>query len=179
MSSHRSLIINNGSLFFLFLLNLLFLSNGVFGSSGDRAEEFQRCVSHCSRTVCSLASSPPSLWSRLVHWTCVDECDYTCMHIITDFALQDSAQVHQYHGKWPFWRVAGVQEPASVLFSLLNLWGHIRGARTIRRALRADHPMKWYYLVWAGVCMNSWVWSAVFHTRGASFPLPSTMDRHH
>ncbi|KAJ7566674.1 hypothetical protein O6H91_02G114000 [Diphasiastrum complanatum] len=32
-----------------------------------------------------------------------------------------------YHGKWPFDRILGLQEPASVVFSLLNLLEHILG----------------------------------------------------
>lgn len=63
-----------------------------------------------------------------------------------------------------------MQEPASVLFSLLNLWYHVKGASRIRRYVPDGHPMKRYYLTWAAVSVNAWVWSSVFHTRD----LPTT-----
>merc|ERR1712243_485383 len=34
-------------------------------------------------------------------------------------------QVPQFHGKWPFIRVLGIQEPASTLFSILNLLSNL------------------------------------------------------
>ena len=33
--------------------------------------------------------------------------------------------VPQFHGKWPFARLAGVQEPASAFFSVCNLVPHV------------------------------------------------------
>ncbi len=36
-------------------------------------------------------------------------------------------------GRWPFWRVGGLQEPGSVFFSLLNLLAHYCGLKALRR----------------------------------------------
>ena len=88
------------------------------------------------------------------------------MHVITDRAIQHHTPIQQYYGKWPFWRLAGMQEPASVLFSVLNFVAHAMGARKIKAKVPAGHPMKKYYLMFAFVSMNAWVWSSVFHTRG-------------
>ncbi|KAI0781491.1 Per1-like protein [Trametes elegans] len=151
----------------LSLLSALALS--VHASSGDRADDFNRCVWSCqSRTCQSDVSLPLSL--RLTRWTCVDDCKYGCMHLITDHAIQQNAPVQQYYGKWPFWRFAGMQEPASVLFSVLNFVAHAAGARKIRARVPDGHPMKKYYLGFAYASMNAWVWSSVFHTRD----LPTT-----
>jgi post-GPI attachment to proteins factor 3 len=59
-----------------------------------------------------------------------------------------------------------MQEPASVAFSLLNLVFHIKGIGQLQQRIPDQHPMKWYYKMFAFVSMNAWVWSSVFHTRG-------------
>lgn len=40
---------------------------------------------------------------------------------ITHYNLAGRRMV-QFNGKWPFYRFMGMQEPASVLFSLLNMF---------------------------------------------------------
>jgi len=48
-------------------------------------------------------------------------------------------------------------------------------ARASFRSIFTDsHPMKHYYLVWALVSINAWVWSSVFHTR--DLPLTEKLD---
>lgn len=88
------------------------------------------------------------------------------MHLITHQAIQHGWGIQQYYGKWPFWRFAGMQEPASVLFSILNLLAHWGGVRKIQARVLDTHPMKKYYTMFAFASMNAWVWSSVFHTRG-------------
>lgn len=39
----------------------------------------------------------------------------------------------QFFGKWPFLRLLGMQEPASVLFSLLNFFAHFWGILSLWR----------------------------------------------
>lgn len=151
---------------FLVLFSLLGLS---LASSGDRSEDFQYCVAKCASNFCQPPQSvvlPLAL--RLTHWTCTDDCKYSCMHDITDQEIQRGADIQQYYGKWPFWRFAGMQEPASVAFSLINLWSHVRGGLKIQRGIPDTHPMKSYYLFWCFTGINAWIWSSVFHTRGKS-----------
>lgn len=94
--------------------------------------------------------------------------------MITDDAINRGATIYQYHGKWPFWRWMGMQEPASVAFSLLNLLFHARGYSLVRKRVPDDHPMKSYYLGFAVVSINAWVWSSVFHTR--DLPITEKLD---
>lgn len=91
------------------------------------------------------------------------------MHYITDLAEQAGARIEQYHGKWPFWRLAGMQEPASVAFSIFNLLFHWRGLERVLGGIPDGHPMKKYYVTFAAVSINAWIWSSVFHTRGGCF----------
>lgn len=143
----------------------LALAACVAASSGDRSVEFQNCVIQCSVDTCVSSSMLP-LALQMTRWTCTDDCKYNCMHEMTDRAIELGNPVEQYFGKWPFWRLLGMQEPASVAFSLLNFWVHVAGIRRIRRRILDDHPMKSYYIWGAIVGMNAWTWSSVFHTRG-------------
>lgn len=143
------------------------LISTVLASSGDRSSIFQSCVDTCSTKRCQTSVVMP-LALRLTRWTCTDDCQYVCMHEITSRDVERGAPVQQYYGKWPFWRFAGMQEPASVAFSLLNLWFHVRGMRKVQKRIPSNHPMRAYYLVWSVVSVNAWFWSSIFHTRGKS-----------
>ncbi|KZT74028.1 Per1-like protein [Daedalea quercina L-15889] len=150
----------------------------IYASAGDRADNYQNCVSKCASRVCgdnhNTWASTISLPMWLTRWTCIDDCKYGCMHAITDHALENAQPVLQYHGKWPFWRLAGMQEPASVAFSVLNFLVHYRSWQRIQKTVPDSHPMKSYYRRFALVSMNAWVWSSVFHTR--DLPLTEKMD---
>ena len=100
----------------------------------------------------------------------------------------------KYSGKWPFLRVAGMQEVASVLFSLANLLAHVHNLLILTRAHRCPcggngccggqevspsetsagvqgaggqqpYPYMWLWTAYSCLHMNSWFWSAVFHSR--------------
>ena len=83
-------------------------------------------------------------------------------------------QMVQYHGKWVFVRIFGAQEPLSVLFSLMNLWVHIKALTKLKRQLPDVFPLKLVYLVHALLSSNAWLWSAVFHTRDK--PITEKLD---
>ncbi|TFK65710.1 Per1-like protein [Pluteus cervinus] len=159
----------------LLSLSALLLSTTVYASAGDRDSEFISCVSRCSNTRCTIPNPPRlSVALRLTFWTCNDDCKYSCMQEITTRAKKLGDPILQYYGKWPFWRLGGIQEPASVLFSVLNLLVHVQGARKIKRKVGRGHPMRGYYLMWSAVSVNTWVWSSVFHTR--DLPITEKLD---
>lgn len=148
-------------------LTVAILSASAYASSGDRSQEFIKCVDSCKVTRCG-----PHFWKnlslalRVGNWSCTDDCKYKCMHEITDRDVQNGRRIQQYHGKWPFWRLAGMQEPASVAFSILNLLAHWRGGSKILVMIPESHPMKSYYVVWSIISFNAWIWSTAFHCRG-------------
>lgn len=167
-----------------FIYGVLISAVLVLASSGDRSPAFQQCIASCESRICStgntdyLAPTLP-LALRLTRWTCTDDCKYRCMHTLTDIVIEEkaraleqgqpphpAARVQQFYGKWPFWRLAGMQEPASVLFSLMNLATHVAGMRKILRNVPQSFHMRPFYLGWSVLAMNAWVWSSVFHTRG-------------
>jgi hypothetical protein len=153
----------------------------ALASPGDRDPLFLSCAADCEAHQC--APSPlPSV--GILHkalgqlsWRCADECRYTCMHERTAIRLAGGDEVLQYDGKWPFWRALGMQEPAAVAFSLLNLCAHVRGLRRLGTILPTCRS-GYYSLYWlvGVVSANAWLWAAIFHIRDC--PLTEALDYH-
>jgi post-GPI attachment to proteins factor 3 len=80
----------------------------------------------------------------------------------------------QYHGKWPFHRVLGMQEPFSVLFSLFNYLAHRHGLSRLRATIPSTYPLRPYYEYLGYFGLTSWVFSMLFHTR--DFNLTEKLD---
>ncbi|TLS28580.1 hypothetical protein PpBr36_00262 [Pyricularia pennisetigena] len=112
-----------------------------------------------------LAYVDDPLINRLLLWTCPAECDYTCQHIITSDRIESGQPVVQFHGKWPFYRVLGMQEPFSVIFSAGNLYAHLLGYRWLRRYIPESYPLRKYYIGFSFAGIASWLFSIIFHTR--------------
>lgn len=79
---------------------------------------------------------------RLWRWDCAADCSYLCMWQLEGSRRQAGAAPQKYHGKWPFARLAGMQEPASVLFSLLNLAAHVHCLARFRRLCGAQRVQR-------------------------------------
>ncbi|XP_018010727.1 post-GPI attachment to proteins factor 3 [Hyalella azteca] len=151
-------------------------------SVGDRSNEFRGCLYVCRFNNCSqeFAADPyrggvssvessSEDWSALLHRTCTDECRYHCMWVTTRLFLEDDRDTPQFYGKWPFIRILGLDEPASVLFSLMNLLGHCHGLWRLHCSLPSHAPMFSTWRNYALVSINAWFWSAVFHARDLVF----------
>lgn len=110
-----------------------------------------------------------ALHLRFLLWTCPSNCDYVCQHIITDRRVSREppmlSPVVQYHGKWPFYRIFGVQEPFSVIFSLFNLLAHRHGLSKIRNCISAEYPLRKYYIAFSYIGLCTWLFSILFHIR--------------
>jgi post-GPI attachment to proteins factor 3 len=139
----------------------------------------ENCPSTSIRMFLSFRSLPtpltlPALLHRLLLWDCPAECDYTCQHIITDQRVAASEEIVQFHGKWPFYRFLGMQEPFSVLFSLLNFLAHQDGLAKVRSTIPEFYSLRPYYVMLSYFGMASWVFSMIFHTR--DFGLTEELD---
>jgi len=148
----------------------------VHASKGDRLPEFKQCLAICKTENCGANGphTPIPLLHRLMLWNCASECDYTCQHIITNRRLDASLPVVQFHGKWPFHRFLGMQEPFSVLFSLGNLFAHYYGLRKLRQRVPASYTLRPFCIGFAYVGIASWVFSAIFHSR--DFQMTEELD---
>lgn len=140
----------------------------------------QKCFPHCKFSSDGASIDGPwymqePLYLQWKKWDCLSDCRYNCM---VDREIKRDALGHgpvKYHGKWPFIRVYGIQEPASVAFSVLNLAMHFHGWLSFFILLYYKLPLKqtkkayyefsplWH--IYGFLSMNSWFWSAVFHSR--------------
>jgi hypothetical protein len=87
------------------------------------------------------------------------------MQSITDKAEEENLLIYQYYGKWPFYRLFGIQEPASVLFSMGNALVHVYFFYQIQKQVPTGYFLKRFMALYACVGMNTWLWSTVFHMR--------------
>ncbi|KAL9094743.1 MAG: hypothetical protein Q9165_003014 [Trypethelium subeluteriae] len=119
-----------------------------------------------------------ALQRRLLLWDCPSECDYTCQHVVTDNRLAREPEyivpILQFHGKWPFHRFMGMQEPFSVVFSLLNYLAHDYGLGKLQEKIPKEYPLRKYYMGFGYFGLASWIFSMIFHTR--DFKLTERLD---
>lgn len=158
------------------LLFVLVLCRVASASIGDRSPEFQHCLDVCEAENCAPGreQTPIPLIRRLLLWNCASECDYTCQHIVTTQRLASARPVVQFHGKWPFYRFLGMQEPFSVLFSLGNLWAHWNGLHKVQTRIPINYGLRPWYVWLARIGIVTWCFSAIFHMR--DFPVTEQLD---
>ncbi|EPE04722.1 mn2+ homeostasis protein per1 [Ophiostoma piceae UAMH 11346] len=158
------------------LVVVLALVPVVSASVGDRLPEFRDCMEVCKQENCGVnkPATPIPFHLRLLLWNCASECDQTCQRIISSHRITHNLGLVQFHGKWPFYRLWGIQEPASVAFSLGNLWAHVAGLRRLRRQVPASYSLRPWYVGFGTVGMASWTFSSIFHTR--DFVLTERLD---
>ncbi|ORY23943.1 Per1-like-domain-containing protein [Naematelia encephala] len=157
----------------LLLVPLFGILSTALASSGDRNPTFQHCLRGCSLTYCDPSQPAIPLYLRAFGWTCEDNCKYDCAHSFTD-NIRPGGRWHQFYGKWPFRRLGPIQEPFSVLMSLANLYVHLRGIAEVGRRVREENRLRGALAALGWVQVNTWVWSAVFHTRDT--PITERLD---
>lgn len=183
----------------LLLLVLWICAYRAMASPGDKLDEFEDCIYQCHQVACHgtpylvtkdheqvvapawenrrfepnwLFESHLTWPLRLLLWNCASNCDYSCQRIITQERKDRNEEIYQFHGKWPFLRVWGIQEFVSVVFSLGNFVPHFLGYLKIARAAAAPLPrakllgrsyanLKFMSLV----TQMAWVFSTIFHIR--------------
>lgn len=167
-------------------------------SAGDADPIYRSCVEKCESSGCvgdkcfqhckfSSDGKPidgpwylqEPLYLRWKHWDCQSDCRYQCMLVREEERQELGHEPVKYHGKWPFKRVYGFQEPVSVAFSALNLAVHFHGWLSFfilmyyKLPVRPDKRTYYEYTslwhVYGLLSMNSWFWSSVFHSRDVDF----------
>ncbi|CAG9939141.1 unnamed protein product [Clonostachys rosea f. rosea IK726] len=141
-------------------LLLVFFTDFAHASIGDRLPEFGQCLEPSS-TASSSGTAPASATTAASTSS-------------TNRRVQSGQPVVQFHGKWPFHRFLGMQEPLSVLWSLGNLLAHWDGLRKVRASIPPSYPLRPFYVALAWVGIASWSFSALFHTR--DFPVTEQLD---
>lgn len=105
----------------------------------------------------------------LMGWNCLSNCKYDCMWHIVEEDRAAGLRTFQYHGKWPFIRLFGFQEFASVVFSAANAYAHLVGYRNFRRTLGkagvSAFYLSWHYKLYFFASVLAWISAMLFHTR--------------
>lgn len=182
----------------------------VLGSPGDNLDEFEDCVYQCEQITCFnnpyyiIQEEYRDIWKakgleyhryepswqfqtllpwylKLLQWDCRSNCDYQCQQIITDERVANNEEIYQFHGKWPFLRVAGIQELASAIFSVGNFIPHYLGFMKLREAMAQNPPARLVVngsyinlMFMAAVTMCAWTFSTIFHIR--DYPVTEKLD---
>ncbi|KAL7107200.1 hypothetical protein ACP275_06G038900 [Erythranthe tilingii] len=180
--------------FVLFLVALSCFAGSLKASPGDADPVYRGCVEECEKTGCvgekcfqhctfSSDGNPidgpwylqEPLYIQWKQWDCLSDCRYHCMLSREEEKHKLGYQPVKYHGKWPFKRIYGIQEPVSVALSALNLAVQFHGWVSFFILVHYKLPFrpnkKTYYEytglwnIYAVFAMNAWFWSAVFHSR--------------
>ncbi|XP_031108840.1 post-GPI attachment to proteins factor 3-like [Ipomoea triloba] len=180
------------------LVLLFALFSSIFAvlnaTDGDADPIYKVCVQQCEKSGCvgvkcfqhcnfSSGGNPidgpwylqEPLYLKWKQWDCLSDCRYHCMLAREEERQKLGLKPVKYHGKWPFQRVYGIQEPVSVALSALNLAIQFHGWVSFFILINYKLPFrpnrKPYYEytglwhIYAILSMNSWFWSAVFHSR--------------
>ncbi|KAG5326301.1 PGAP3 factor, partial [Pseudoatta argentina] len=148
----------------LLILHVCFIGNTI-GSLGDRSQVYKQCLALCRNNNCRddiiLIEYILLLCSILISimYQYYIKYNYNYKFGYWKLAL--------YY--WPFIRLFGCQEPASVLFSILNLCAHWIMYRKFKRRIDQTNPMFYAWTYFNIICLNGWFWSTVFHSRDWSF----------
>ncbi|KAG0636636.1 Per1-like-domain-containing protein [Tuber brumale] len=157
------------AIFSFLLFAVALFASPTAASRGDRLPEFKDCVQGCKERNCLSEKTPLPLHLRLLLWNCPSECDYACQRSVTASRAANGQSIEQFHGKWPFKRFWGVQEPFSALFSILNGYVHYAGLKSLKRELPRSYPLDLYYRLFSIFGIFCWFWSTVFHMRDFVF----------
>jgi post-GPI attachment to proteins factor 3 len=98
--------------------------NNVTGAAEEKTAGATRTVGYCSPLCEDKNNDAEKFWLTISSWDCSSDCRYRCMWLLEDKKQATeggTTKIEKYFGKWPFVRALGAQEPASVLFSILNL----------------------------------------------------------
>ncbi|XP_068665645.1 uncharacterized protein [Aristolochia californica] len=166
----------------------------LHASVGDADPIYKSCIEQCEHNGCvgdtcfqncrfstDTAIDGPwymqePLYRQWKQWDCKSDCQFQCMLEREKEREKLGHRPVKYHGKWPFKRVFGIQEPVSVALSALNLAMQFHGWLSFfvllyyKLPLQPDNRNTYYEytglcLIYGLLAMNSSFWSSVFHCR--------------
>lgn len=146
----------------------------TYSSPGDNDPFYVSCVESCKSSNCTkdgkgFKEDKQPFILKMTLWYCNHECKHECMWKTVKIFNERFRKTPQFYGKWPFIRILGMQEPASVVFSLLNAFVHIKMMRKFRAKVKPGSPLFWLWHLFFVVCLHAWLWSAIFHYRDFVF----------
>ena len=156
-------ITGNNFYFFIFRLFLKVHFNFIIFLFFDK----RLCVTSCAKTVCNgqAFTKNQGILDKLTNWQCFDQCRYDCMWRTVSLFHRNYRKTPQFHGKWPFIRFFGMQEPAAAIFSMFNLIAHVQLLRRFLKKIHPEAPMRNVWILYGLVSINAWICSTIFHSR--------------
>ncbi|KAD4981876.1 hypothetical protein E3N88_18547 [Mikania micrantha] len=176
------------------LVAVLWFAAGISASDGDADPIYITCVEECEKTGCigaiclqrcNMTSEGKSakdpwylqepLYIKWKKWDCLSGCRYQCMLVMEEEREKAGDTPVKYHGKWPLKRAFGIEEPAAVAFSALNLAVQFHGWVSFFILVNYKLPLRptrqtyyeytglWH--IYGTLSMNFLFWSAVYHSR--------------
>jgi len=136
----------------------------VLSSDGDRDGKYNNCLNHCLRRF-GHDNTHLDFPLRLLGWSSLDDCKYKCMFMHTKKRMENGLHILKYHGKWPFTRFLGIQEPASTLFSFFNMLSHVIGWNAYKSIVPTDYEFYHVTRLQFWVNVIGWLGAVIFHTR--------------
>ena len=82
-----------------YILLFWFSLDCVLCSIGDRSNDFRSCTGQCHSLSCGNPSHELPFALRLTGWTCLEDCQYQCMHQVTAEDVRLQRPVRQFFGK--------------------------------------------------------------------------------
>ncbi|CAJ0582088.1 unnamed protein product, partial [Mesorhabditis spiculigera] len=133
----------------------------VQASIGDSQFSYRKCLSECrDRYDCAPDFSSIS-WGIQPCFS----CKYDCMWLTEEAFRAEHGFTPQFHGKWPFAAIQtssiAIQEPASVVFSLLNLGTVL--LFHYRLGPYSNLPDKYLWRSYCKAGIVTWISSTAFH----------------
>lgn len=157
----------------------------IHASLGDTDYIYRRCLTHCVHKVsnCSdqsniqlkrhwlaLSTSTGDVLHHLLSflvptWNCEELCSYNCMRNITMDRKSKGLSVFKYYGHWSFYRYFNLEEPASVLFSIMNGFSYILVLVRKPKLNYSYYMEPWVVNIYPLVSINAWIFSAIYHAK--------------
>ena len=154
-----------GSLAYIWIL--INISALVSASQGDSDAAYMICTVRCEASTCQ-DTNISRFGAGFPYWDCKNDCSYDCMQEITaDRSLQGYGPL-KYFGHWPFLRLMGLEEPASMLFSFLNAVPYfislIKAVHQNADEMQ-NHFMGYWLYAYYLISIETWLASAFYHSR--------------
>uniref|UniRef100_A0A0K0ETH7 Post-GPI attachment to proteins factor 3 n=1 Tax=Strongyloides stercoralis TaxID=6248 RepID=A0A0K0ETH7_STRER len=146
------------------------LSKLCLASIGDNTVAYQRCIEKCYTQFSCPKLENAYKWSTK---NCF-ECRYKCIWEVVNLFKYHGQKIPQFHGKWPFTALFFeipifkifllIQEPASVLFSILNLLSCYYLYKYIKNNISNMDPLKNIWMLYGIIGIITWLLSTIFHS---------------
>jgi len=160
----------------MIIIIILSFPVSVLASPGDTNFHFRHCLNNCLYSTCDGTQYSVFRLNDGIsfEWNCADNCRYDCMRQQEEQFRKKNMPVQKYFGHWPFIRVWGMEEPASVLFSVANGIPHF--LYTLPYYFRHLSPESHYMRPWLSlfpyIGLLAWTSSALFHWKKNQWTVP-------